>query len=111
MKETLAVSSIILLHIAIPIVTTRAVKEMGKDRPSLADFCTKISRIMMKLSSHTYFGSGNMMSYNNLIRHLEIPFERFCSDVCFEGKDFEYYDVVPDQVMFFLRLIHFRIVF
>ena len=101
MKETLAVSSIMLLHIAIPIITTRSVKEMGKDRPSLADFCTKVARIIMKLSSHTYFGSGEMMKYNNLIHHLEVPFQRFCSDVCYEGKDYEAHDEVPNQKVFF----------
>ena len=97
-NENLAVTSIILLHIGIPIVTTRTVKAMGKDRPNLADFCSKVARIIMKLSSHTYFASGNMIHYNNLIRHLEVPFERFCSDVCFEGKDFEEEGDLPEQV-------------
>jgi len=98
-KETLAVVTIMLLHMALPIITTWAVKEMGKDHPLLADFCTAMARVIMKLSSHTYFASGDMMHYNNLTCHLEIPFQWFSSNVCYEGRNFQDNIDIPKQVL------------
>ena len=44
---------------------------------------------LVGLSFFSRFTNGAMMEYNVLIRHLDLPFERFCADVCYEGRDFE----------------------
>jgi hypothetical protein len=88
-SEALSVSSIMLLHYVIPMVTTKSVTATGKDAPAIIDFSKKVARIIMKLASHTSFSNESMMNYNNLVRHLTLPFERFCADMTYEGRDFE----------------------
>ncbi len=92
-SEELAVSSIVLLHFVIPMVTSKTVIAMGKDRPYVVDFSTKLARIIMKLASHTKFAADNMLSYNHLIRFMSVPFAHFCMDMSFLGND---YQVEPD---------------
>eukprot|EP00009_Paramoeba_aestuarina_P009284 CAMPEP_0201523170 /NCGR_PEP_ID=MMETSP0161_2-20130828/18837_1 /ASSEMBLY_ACC=CAM_ASM_000251 /TAXON_ID=180227 /ORGANISM="Neoparamoeba aestuarina, Strain SoJaBio B1-5/56/2" /LENGTH=450 /DNA_ID=CAMNT_0047922189 /DNA_START=326 /DNA_END=1678 /DNA_ORIENTATION=- len=79
-----AVTNIVLLHFAVPIIAARSVK--CKPGKSVVKFSKLVSRAIMKIAAQSEMNKGtDFEKYNPVLSLLYTPFLNFCQDVVDSG--------------------------